>query len=108
GVPLSEVIWMVVYLLPSFWLFTIPMALLLAILLAFGRLSGDSEITAMKSCGVSLYELLPSPLIFAFLASVACGTVTLYGVPWGNSSFKALLVQIAQSSAGVAIKEKVF
>ena len=57
GVPLSDVLWMVVYLLPSFWLFTIPMALLLSILLAFGRLSGDSEVTAMKSCGISLYGL---------------------------------------------------
>ena len=108
GVPLGDVIWMVVYLLPSFWLFTIPMALLLAILLAFGRLSGDSEITAMKSCGISLYGMLPPALIFSLFASLACLWVTIYAVPWGNGSFKNLLVHVAQASAGVAIKEKVF
>ena len=108
GVPLSEVIWMVVYLLPSFWLYTIPMALLLAILLAFGRLSGDSEVTAMKSCGISLYGLLPPPLAFSLLACAACLGVTVYGVPWGNSSFKKLLIEVAQASAGVVVKEKVF
>jgi len=108
GVPLSDVLWMIVYLLPSFWLYTIPMALLLAILLAFGRLSGDSEITAMKSCGISLYGLLPPPLAFAVLACSACLCVTVYAVPWGNSSFKKLLIDVAQASAGLVVKEKVF
>jgi lipopolysaccharide export system permease protein len=108
GVPLADVVWMVVYLLPSFWLFTIPMALLLAILLAFGRLSGDSEVTAMKSCGISLYGMLPPPLIFSLFACVACLGVTVYGIPWGNTSFKKLLIDVAQASAGVVVKEKVF
>jgi lipopolysaccharide export system permease protein len=108
GVPLGDVLRMVAYLLPSFWLFTIPMALLLAILLAFGRLSSDSEVTAMKSCGISLYGMLPPPLTFAFLASAACLWVTIYAVPWGNSSFKKLMLDVAQSSAGVVVKEKVF
>ncbi|GFO60868.1 LPS export ABC transporter permease LptF [Geomonas silvestris] len=108
GVPFADVLWMVIYLLPSFWLFTIPMALLLAILLAFGRLSGDSEITAMKSCGISLYGMLPPPMIFSLFACAACLWVTVYAVPWGNSSFKKLLIEVAQASAGVVIKEKVF
>jgi len=108
GVPLGDVLWMVIYLLPNFWLFTIPMALLLAILLAFGRLSGDSEVTAMKSCGISLYGMLPPPLLFAALSCAACLWVACYGVPWGNSAFKELLVRVAQSSSGLVIKEKVF
>ncbi|ACH40400.1 lipopolysaccharide ABC transporter, membrane protein LptF [Citrifermentans bemidjiense Bem] len=108
GIPFSDVVRMVAYLLPPFWLFTIPMALLLAMLLAFGRLSGDSEITAMKSCGISLYGLLPPPMLFAACATLACLWVTVYAVPWGNSGFKKLMVEIAQSSAGIAIKEKIF
>ena len=108
GVPFGDVLMMIVYLLPSFWAFTIPMALLLAILLAFGRLSGDSEITAMKSCGISLYGMLPPPLLFSLIACVGCLAVTVYAVPWGNNSFKKLLVEVAQASAGVVVKEKVF
>jgi lipopolysaccharide export system permease protein len=99
---------MVLYLLPSFWLYTIPMALLMAVLLAFGRLSSDSEVTAMKSCGISLYGMLPPALIFACFACVGCLGIAVYGVPWGNSSFKNLLVEVAQNSAGVMVKEKVF
>src|SRR5574340_988055 len=54
GVPLASILRMVFYLLPYFCLVTIPMAFLLAVLLAFGRLSADSEVTAMKACGVGL------------------------------------------------------
>jgi lipopolysaccharide export system permease protein len=108
GVPLGSVLRMIMYLLPSFWSVTIPMALLLAVLLAFGRLSSDSEVTAMKSCGISLYGLLPPPLVFASVACAACLAITVWGIPWGNTSFKNLLMEIAQASAGVAVKEKVF
>jgi lipopolysaccharide export system permease protein len=108
GVPFLDVVRMVSYLLPSFWLFTIPMALLLAILLAFGRLSSDSEVTAMKSCGISLYGMLPPPLTFSLVAAAGCLWVTVYAVPWGASGFKKLMVEIAQNSAAVVVKEKVF
>lgn len=39
--------------LPQVIVFTCPMAVLLAGLLAFGRLSGESELTAMKAAGIS-------------------------------------------------------
>jgi lipopolysaccharide export system permease protein len=108
GVPLAEVLRMVLYLLPSFFLVTIPMAFLLAVLLAFGRLSGDSEITAMKASGVSLYGLLPPVFSCALLAYLAGAFVTVYAVPWGNTSFKKLLVEVVEARASLGIKEKVF
>ncbi len=108
GVPLADVLRMVLYLLPSFFLVTIPMAFLLAILLAFGRLSGDSEITAMKACGVSLYGMLPPVFCFALIAYLAGALITVYAVPWGNTSFKKLLVDVAEARASLGIKEKVF
>jgi lipopolysaccharide export system permease protein len=84
------------------------MAFLLAVLLAFGRLSGDSEITAMKASGVSLYGLLPPVFSCALLAYLAGAFVTVYAVPWGNTSFKKLLVEVVEARASLGIKEKVF
>ena len=43
--------------LPEIINYTFPMSMLLAALLSFGRLSGSSEITAMKSGGISFYRL---------------------------------------------------
>ncbi len=108
GVPLTDILRMILYLLPSFCLVTIPMAFLLALLLAFGRLSSDCEITAMKACGVSLYSLLPPVLLFALLAYLATTFITIYALPRGNISFKKLLFDIVESRVSLSIKEKVF
>jgi lipopolysaccharide export system permease protein len=84
------------------------MAFLLALLLAFGRLSSDSEITAMKASGVSLYGLLPPVMLFALLAYLATTFITIYALPWGNISFKKLLFDIVESRVTLSIREKVF
>src|SRR6185295_18899084 len=54
GVPAWQIIKLFSCILPAFLEVTVPMALLLSILVAFGRLSADSEIVALKTCGVSL------------------------------------------------------
>lgn len=108
GVSLADVLKMVLYLTPSFCLVTIPMAFLLALLLAFGRLSSDSEITAIKACGVSLYGLLPPVLAFALFAYLATTFITVFALPWGNTSFKRLLFDIVESRITLSLKEKVF
>jgi lipopolysaccharide export system permease protein len=108
GVPLGDIIRLVVYLLPYFCLVTIPMAFLLALLLAFGRLSADSEITAMKGCGIGLYGLLPPVLCCALVAYLATAFVAVYAVPWGNSAFKKLVYETLESRLHLNIKERVF
>ena len=108
GVPLGDIGRMILYLLPYFSLVTIPMAFLLALLLAFGRLSADSEITAMKGCGIGLYGLLPPVLACAGVAYVATALIAVYAVPWGNGSFKKLIYSVVQSHANMTIKERVF
>lgn len=43
---------------------SVPMAVLVSTLMAFGRLSQDNEITALKASGVSLYRIVLAPLLF--------------------------------------------
>ncbi|HTG81131.1 MAG TPA: LPS export ABC transporter permease LptF [Geobacteraceae bacterium] len=108
GVLFSDIIRMVIYLLPFFSMVTIPMSFLLALLLAFGRLSADSEITAMKSSGIGLYSVLPPVLSCALLAYLATTFVSVYALPWGNTSFKKLLLNIVETRATLNLKERVF
>lgn len=108
GVPLNDIVRAIIYLLPGFCIVTIPMAYLLGLLLAFGRLSADSEITAMKACGVGLSSLLPPVISFAFLAYLATTFVTVYALPWGNSSFKKLVNNEIELRATTSIRERVF
>jgi len=108
GVSLSKILMLLLFISPSFLIFTIPMAVLLATLLAFGRLSGDSEITAFKASGMSLYQLFLPVSLFSIAAYLVTAFLVFYGLPWGNLGFKSTLYLIAQSKADVEIKERVF
>lgn len=108
GVPPFEVLKLFSYILPGFLEVTVPMAVLLAVLVAFGRLSSDSEITALKTSGVSLYQLLQPVAYFAAAVYVIALLVSMYARPWGNTHLRRGLYEIAKSRASAGIKEKVF
>lgn len=48
---------------PQFVVYSFPMSTLLANLMAYSRLSSDSELTALKACGVSVYRMILPALI---------------------------------------------
>lgn len=108
GMPVSDILRLVTFMLPSFCVVTIPMSFLLAVLLAFGRLSADSEITALKASRISLYGLLPPVMTFAGITFAVSMFVTVYALPWGNSSFKIFLYDVIKARITLNIKEKVF
>lgn len=108
GVPLADVSRMIIYLMPSFLVFTIPMAFLLAVLLAFGRLSADNEITVIKAGGISLVQIMPPVLACAAVAAVMTLAASLIGAPWGNNAFKELSFRVLKQNISATIREKVF
>ena len=108
GVALTDVLRLLVYILPSFFAITVPMAVLVAVLIAFGRLSSDSEITALKANGVGLVRLLPPVMGFCFAGFLVTLLIMLVLLPWGNQSFKTLMYRIVKSRAMVGIQAGVF
>jgi lipopolysaccharide export system permease protein len=108
GVPPLDVLRLFSYILPAFLEVTVPMALLLGVLVAFGRLSSDSEIIALKTCGISLYQLLRPVASFAIVIYFVALGLSLYARPWGNSLLHSGLYEIAKKRASAGIKEKVF
>lgn len=108
GVSLGSVLLLLLYTLPYFMVFTIPMATLLGVLLAFLRLSSDNEITALKASGVGLTQLLPPVAALALVAWAASSALAIWAMPWGNRSFEDKLFEVARSKADLALKERVF
>ncbi len=108
GIPLTQVGRLLVLILPTFLELTLPMAFLLAILLGLGRLSGDQELLALKSSGVSPVQIL-LPLIFV-AASVAIITflLTTWVRPAAQVALKDELYNIAKTRVATALREKVF
>ena len=87
GVPFYLVIQLLAYRLPSFLAHTLPMALLVAVLLAGGRLAGDLEIIAFKAAGVSTLRLFRPVLMAALVVMGLTAALTLVINPLANHEF---------------------
>lgn len=57
------------YQIPGFMVYSFPMSMLLATLLAYSRMSGDGETTALRSCGVSAYRLVLPALVLSLFVT---------------------------------------
>jgi len=58
--------------LPFILALTIPMAILLASIMSFGRLSVDNELIAFKSCGINIFTLLRPTVIASYRKQIIC------------------------------------
>ena len=108
GVRFTDIALLMLYLMPSFLMFTLPISLLIAILIGLGRLSGDNEITVLKMSGLSLYQLSIPVAGAALAAFLMTAVTTLFLVPYGNLASRNLLYDMAKQKASIGIREKVF
>ena len=108
GVPFHLVIQLLVFMLPSFLANTLPMALLVAVLLAGGRLAGDLEIIAFKAAGVSTVRLFRPVLAAALVITAITASLTLVINPLANREFQRQLFKILQARATSGLAERVF
>ena len=96
------------YLSPFFMLIICPIACMLAVFLTFLRMSTDRELVALKAGGVSLYQMLPAPLLFSVLCAGLGFLISLHLQAWGMSSFRSEVLSIASSSARIVVQPGVF
>lgn len=75
-------------------LLAVPMAVMVAVLTAFGRLSGDNEITAAKATGVNVFTLMFPVIVVALLVSFGLFHFGNRLLPAANHRLKTLLVDI--------------
>lgn len=108
GVPAALVGKMLLALFPTFLQITLPAALLLSILLALGRLSADSEITALRTAGVGMRGLLFPVLLLCGATFFATLFIGWKGIPWGHRNLETTVARIVSLRAGAAAEEHVF
>ena len=108
GAELMTVLRAFLYLLPSIFSVTIPMAFLLGVLLAFGRLASDSEIVALRASGVSPARLLRPVLALAAFAGLATFYVVGIALPAANQAYRELIFKLVISKARTQMAPRVF
>ena len=108
GAKLAHVASIFIYLLPEIFLFALPAASLVSVTVSFLRFSSDSEIIALKSSGVSVYQLTVPVVFISLIWVVFAFFVSIAAVPWGNNAFKELVFKLARSATGPTISSQTF
>lgn len=95
-------------LLPQALALTIPCAVLVGILVGFGRVSADREFVAMQACGISIFRLSRPIALFSIVATSATLYVTIVALPDANQSFREITFNVVASQAETDIKPRIF
>jgi lipopolysaccharide export system permease protein len=87
---------------------SVPCAVLVAVLMTFGRLSQDNEVTALRASGVHLGSVLVGPLLVSALLAGGLTLFNNYVLPESNHAFANLLIDIHRMRPTVKLQEGVF
>jgi len=103
-----DILRLIGYLLPGFFSFTIPMAVLIGILLGLSRLAADSEVTAMRASGIGVLSFVRIVSIFAVVAWVLGLANSLVVAPRAAQALLHYEAASKTTQATVEVQPRVF
>lgn len=96
---------LIFYMMPVMVVLALPMAVLVAILLALGRLSTDNEIIAMKAHGIAFHQLMLPLLVVALILSFVNLALMDYALPQANLAYASLRRDIQKHNPAFVLEE---
>lgn len=108
GVGILAVLKVFAHLLPSFLVLTLPIAAIIASITAFGRLSLDKELVAMRAAGLSLLRLARPVFLFALLVFGLTLWMAQWGQPWSSTNLKKVALSLLRDQLVLALERGSF
>ncbi len=99
GLSLAPLVRIVPFILPIMMRFSIPAAALLAACALFGRMSGDNEILATKSLGISPFSVALPAIVSGFLISIVAVWINDVAVSWGKPGAERVITESIEQIA---------
>jgi lipopolysaccharide export system permease protein len=108
GLDTWVIIQLIMYNLAWMVVLVVPMAVLVATLMAFGSMSQNNEVTIMKSSGVSLYRMLSAPFLASILITYGLIVFNNDILPDANHMAKILMEDISRKKPTLSLESGVF
>ncbi|RJQ14692.1 MAG: LPS export ABC transporter permease LptF [Nitrospiraceae bacterium] len=108
GADLADIVRIFVYLQPSILLLSIPMSILIAIFLTYGRMGTDSETVVLKASGMSFFGISGPAIVLSAALCIVLLFISLYLLPRGMHAFKKTLYETIVRKASMTFEEESF
>lgn len=108
SIGLGDFIRLFCYMFPNMFLYTIPMASMMGVIVGFSRLSSDTEILAIKASGISLYHVIPPVFVISACIAIFTGYFSIKLIPVSEIAMKQLTYQLLKEKVDKGIKEYQF
>ncbi len=108
GASISDMMRIILCLQPQIMALTIPMSLLLATLLTYGRLNSDNELTVLRTAGMSFAEISRPVFVLGLLCFIFSLLVSFSVAPLGARKLRITISQIVTQKAPMAIEAGIF
>ncbi|HET8549560.1 MAG TPA: LptF/LptG family permease [Bryobacteraceae bacterium] len=106
--PPKTIAWLFSLLLPPAFTFTIPVGVLVAVLLTMSRMSGDSEVTAMRAAGLSSRRVLLPVMTISTVALLLTAAASVWLTPWSIRQRYKVVNQLAAAQLTAEIQPRIF
>jgi lipopolysaccharide export system permease protein len=108
GLSIDIFLYLAALILPRFLDIVLPIGVFIAVLLTFNRLTAESELVVMRSCGLSHVALTKPVLMLAGIAFLVLMSLSLYFLPASNRAFKDLQFEIRNRFVSSLVQEGTF
>ncbi|MDH4210443.1 MAG: LptF/LptG family permease [candidate division WOR-3 bacterium] len=108
GLPIGIVGQILIYTLPLILSYSAPMAILVAIIMSFGRAAQDNEILALKTSGLPFRSIMRVPFAITLTFTLFLGFFNNYLLPESNHRVRNLMLDVTRKRPAVRLPEGIF
>ncbi len=108
GLPIDIVGQILIYTLPLIISYSAPMAILVAVVMSFGRAAQDNEILALKASGVPFASIMRVPFAITLGFTIFLALFNNYILPESNHRARNLMLDVMRKRPAVRLPEGIF